>query len=113
NLRFEVVGKQLKLFVNNVPTALAYDASITAAGMGGMRGALNATLDDFSAATVSLQNTTAPFTDTFTKPNNAALDRVWTERQGAYVFQNTRAADAANLAAVSLATLNTAALANV
>jgi hypothetical protein len=109
NVRFEVVGKQLKLFVNNVLQAVAYNSAITSAGLVGMRG-LSASLDNFNAAGVVSQTTNPPFNDSFTKPNNSDLDRVWTERVGAFSIQNNRAA--ASVPGVSIATLNSSALVN-
>jgi len=66
-----------------------------------------------TATAVTPQSQSLGFTDNFTKPNNSDLDRVWKERIGAFTTQTNRAADAANLAAVSLATLNGVSAANV
>jgi hypothetical protein len=110
-LRFEVVGASLKLFVNNILRAVAHDSRITAAGLAGMRSRAGASLDNVNVAGILVENASPPFTDEFAKPNDSSLNRVWTERLGAFTIQN-EAAVATNLVANNLATLNTAALAN-
>ena len=110
-LRFEVVGNQLKLFVNGVLQLVAYDSTITAPGLAGIRN-LNASMDNFSAAAVPTQTATVPFTDHFTNANNSDLDRVWTERTGAFTIQGNAAAATDAVSGVSIATLNTSPLPN-
>ena len=80
-LRFEVVGNEMKLFIDNVLQLVAYDSTITAAGLTGIRG-VNSSHDNFSATAIPAQTATLPFTDSFTHANNSDLDRVWTERAG-------------------------------
>jgi hypothetical protein len=110
-LRFEVVGKELKLFVNNVLQAVAYDSTLSQPGLVGLRG-YAASHDNFSASAVSAMSAGLPYADAFSKPDNSELDPVWRERAGAFSIQNN-SADASNLAGVSLATLNSVAKADV
>ena len=65
NLRFEVVGKQLKLFVNNVLQTIAYDANLASAGTVGLR-SFGATYDNFNVSAVQSLSTTLPAQDSFT-----------------------------------------------
>src|SRR5262249_20738698 len=107
HLRFEVIGKQLTLFVNDVLRAVAYDSAISTAGMVGMRGVAG-TFDNFDVLNAPAQTATLPYTDHFANTQNGAdLDRVWTEQFGAFTIQGQAAAAAPN-AGVSIATLNAA-----
>lgn len=102
-LRFETLGNQLKLYVNNAVQVVAYDAMIAAPGAVGMRG-FNATYDEFNAITAPPINATLSFIDDFDTPDNRPdLDRTWTERVGAFSTQNN---NAAVVAGISLATVN-------
>jgi hypothetical protein len=102
-LGFEVFGSTLKLFLNGAPVIAAHDTSITAAGLVGMRGRAVA-YGNFAAATLTAQTTTLPVQDSFNKPDNSELDRVWTEQAGAFTIRNQAAAPLAG--GVGLATVN-------
>ena len=112
NLRFEVVGNQLKLFVNNKLQMVAYDSTITAAGAVGIRAA-KSSIDEFNAAAIPTQIAVLPYTDHFTNPvNGSDLDRVWTEKAGAFTIEGNTAKATNVVPNFSLATLNTAAVAD-
>ena len=65
-------------------------------------------IDNFSETALVSQTTTLPFTDHFTNMvNGSNLDRVWTEKAGAFTIQ-TNAAVPAVTQSFSFATLNTA-----
>ena len=110
-LRFEVVGNQMKLFVNNVLQLVAYDSTITTPGLVGIRG-LNNEFDNFSSVIVTTQTATLPFADTFTGANGSDLSRVWTERAGAFTIQGNAAVATDAVPGVSIATLNSAPVAD-
>src|SRR5262249_3833806 len=92
-LRFEVAGSELKLFVNNALQAVAYDSTLSAPGLVGMRAYL-ANLDNFNASAISSAAATLPDQDMFTGTNGVDLGNVWTERAGAFTIQSNQAADA-------------------
>src|SRR5204863_31700 len=112
SLRFEVEGKELKLFVNNVLQIVAYDSTIATAGLVGLRGK-DSEADNFSVLSVPALAATLPFADSFVKPNGSDLDRVWTEQTGAFTIQSNAAVATNAVPDVSIATINTAAVADV
>lgn len=92
-LRFEVVGSTLKLFLNNQNLVVAFDSAIAGPGSVGMRTDVGAVLNNFTAAAKPAQNATLPFKDTFNSglnPQNS-LSTFWTERAGVFSVATNRA----------------------
>jgi uncharacterized repeat protein (TIGR01451 family) len=83
-LEFEVVGSSLKLLLNNQVIAYAQDSSITAPGSVGMRLSLGATVNSFSANTVTVPTSqNLPFTDNFTTTGDGSqLTTNWSDQLG-------------------------------
>ncbi len=106
-LRFEVVGSSLKLFLNNQIVSFAFDTSIAAAGSVGLRTDAGAVLDDFTAAVKPAVTPTLPFTDPFASglnPQNS-LANTWQERLGVFSVATNQAV-ALDASTADIATLN-------
>jgi hypothetical protein len=110
-LRFEAVGNSLKLFLNGQLVAYAFDASL-AGGTTGVWAGSGTTLDDVAVSPISLNSVTPPFTDNFTQAGGSQLSRSWTERAGHFSINAQQQLQADN-SALSLATVNQAATANL
>jgi hypothetical protein len=109
-LRFEVVGRSLKLFVNNELVTFVFDNKLTKPGMIGMRGNWESILDNLTYAELKLVPGTLPFRDSFNLSDGSQLDRFWIGRKGNYGVLNHQARGSGKL---SLADLNGPQLANV
>ena len=106
-LRFEVVGSSLKLFLNDQIVSFAFDTSIAAAGSVGLRTDAGAVLDDFTAAVKPAVTPTLPFADPFASGGNAqnSLANTWQERLGVFSVAANRAV-ALDASTADIATLN-------
>lgn len=109
-LRFEVLGESLKLFVDGRLAVATNDKTITSAGRVGMQGAFEAAYDDFTYATLQRPAARLPFSDLFNGTDGTSISRLWTERQGGIMVQSYQIKPIAN---VNLATVNAPAVRDV
>ncbi len=107
-LRFQVVGSSLRLFFNNTLVTYAYDTALTA-GTVGIRTSGGVSVDNFSAAKVTLAQAPLPYVDNFTQANGF-LSGNWRDRAGDFRVQSNLLQGNASL---NVATLNTTSQANV
>jgi ELWxxDGT repeat protein len=85
DLRFQVVGNSLKLWLNGALVGYAFDNALAGPGRYGVRGLKNAALDDFAAQPVVPAVQTIGFSDTFDQPTGSQLDpTAWQGRVGNY-----------------------------
>ena len=104
-----MVGPSLKLIFNGAAVAFAND-TVLKSGSVGIVSSVGATLDDFTAAQVTLSNASPPFSDNFSVATNQQLNNFWLNRLGNF---QVAGGVAAGLGPVNLATLNGFSSANV
>jgi len=81
-VRFELIGDSLKLFLNNQLVGFCFDTALPNAGLMGIRGGEDATLDNFSYTSLVKAKATSPFRDFFYLSNGSELNAMWTESVG-------------------------------
>ncbi|MHB1034358.1 MAG: hypothetical protein ACYC35_04220 [Pirellulales bacterium] len=111
NLKLDVVGSSLKLYLNNALVASVQDTAL-ASGTAGVRGGIS-TYDDFAVSTLTappFENATLPYSDTFNRENDTFLGSTWSEQFGDLAVVNNQMAAQGNL---SIAVLNGINQANV
>jgi hypothetical protein len=82
-IRFEAIGTQLRLFVNDQLTLFTSDTVITAAGNVGIYATSSATVAAFSAREVIFTTPTLPYSDAFPTSPGSQLNSNWREFAGA------------------------------
>ncbi len=101
-LAFEAVGSSLKLYFNGAQVVYALDSALTAGGVG-VRGGLQATIDNFRSDKLYALAQVLPVAAAFDGPDGAQLDTTrWQERVGNF---STAGNAARGDAAVNLATV--------
>jgi hypothetical protein len=108
-LRLEVVGPSLKLFLNNTLIAFA-DDDVLKTGSVGFASFSGASLDNFSAGTLTLTTASLPFSDTFNSATNQQISNSWLNRLGNF---QVASGVATGLGPVNVATLNGVSATNV
>ncbi|MBX3412267.1 MAG: hypothetical protein KF708_06075 [Pirellulales bacterium] len=113
NLRFEVIGSELKLYFNGQLVASTIDTYITGAGSAGIRHS-GGKLDNFQVERATAPTALAaslPFADAFTRNDNSLLAADWVTRAGDFRIFGGKV----NIGAgeTSIAVLNGAVQANV
>ncbi len=115
NLRFEVDGSQLGLYLGNQLVAAAIDGSITAPGTVGVYGDGTVAVDNFTASAYvpptplyAILTTSSPFNDNFGRADNAIFlgdpdDQDWTQQTGGMAILDQQLAAMAS--GTSIATL--------
>jgi hypothetical protein len=101
-LRLETVGSSLKLFFNNNLVGYANDSRLTG-GTVGMRASAGATIANFSADVLALNNPGLPFSDNFTTATNQQLSNDWLNQQGNF---QVAGGVATGLGSLNVATVN-------
>src|SRR5262249_10456223 len=107
-LRFEAVGNQLKLFLNDVLVASATDSTLLS-GSVGVAGTTGAQFDNFAVSPVILQAASLPFDDSFNQADGTTLSHTWSEAGSLRVSGGRLWTGGAG---TSVATLNTDAVAD-
>ncbi len=106
-LRFEQVDRSLRLFRNDTLIAFATDSVLLNGGGIGMLATAGADFHNFSATSVTLNNVSLPFNDTFTSAVRQQLNENWFNQVGNYQVVSGSAKGLGN---VNLATVNSVSL---
>jgi hypothetical protein len=106
-MRFDVIGTNLRLFVNGTVVASAVDATF-ATGTVGIRGAKGAKFSNYNADAVTLQPTTLAFPDSFAPIIDNQLAPNWINQVGNFNLQlfGVIPVAAAGLTGVNMAVLD-------
>lgn len=113
NVRMDIVGNRLSLYVNNVLLASVTDNTFAGHGSAGIR-QTGGKLDNFLVTTPTVvppQNATLPFADNFNRANSPDLGPFYTERIGDLQIHNDKVVQLNNTTAI--ATLNGPNVSNV
>lgn len=106
----QVEGSVLQLSVNGHVVATANDTTLTT-GSVGMRQSAGASMSNFLATTISLNNVTLPFSDAFNLTTNGQLDANFLPQLGSFTITSNGTVSATS--GLDIATLNGVNQANV